>query len=274
LVFFTIFLLVPVGLVIYDSFESGGLIGAHHFVGFKNWTNVWSQALAIESLKNTFVYALMVIPTVFVIGMILALFLRNVKRGGPALRALLYVPALAPVAVAALIWIFLVNPDFGGFNLALSTVGISGQNWLGSSSLALPTIASLEVWRGIGFWTLYFFASLLGLPRELYQAAALDGAGPIRRFFRLTLPLLRPTLLFAAVFATVYALQVFDSVYVLTDGAPGNATATVVLYIYNALLNFNELGLGAVMSVILLGVTLALTLAMMRLLRNRRVGAP
>lgn len=134
----------------------------------------------------------------------------------------------------------------------------------------MPSIAMLEVWRGVGFWTLLFLAALLGLPRELYQAAELDGAGPWRRFIHITLPLMRPTFFFAVVMATIWNFQLFDSVSILTDGGPANSTVTVVWYIYKSMFQFNnQVGFAAALSFMLLLFILALTLVELRLLRKK-----
>jgi ABC-type sugar transport system permease subunit len=270
LVFFAIFLLVPVVWVFYATLEKGGIIGPSEFVGLDNWRDVFSDPLATKAMKNTVFYALMAIPALFLIGMVLALLLLNVTRGAPIFRSLLYFPTLAPVVVAGLVWLFMVHPDFGALNMTIRAFGGGTVNWLGDEDIALPTIAMVEVWRGAGVWAIYFLAALLGLPRELYQAAHLDGAGPFQRFVHVTLPLLRPTLLFAVVLATIYNLQVFDTVFVMTDGAPSNATATLVWDIYKTLFQFDNVGLGATLSCLLLLVILALTLIQMRLLRSRR----
>jgi ABC-type sugar transport system permease subunit len=272
LFFFGIFLLVPVGWVFYATLQKGGIIGPSEFVGLDNWREAFNDPLATKAMKNTVFYALMAIPAMFVIGMILALFLLNVRRGAPVFRALLYFPTLAPVVVAGLVWLFMVHPDFGALNMSIRAVGGQTVNWLGDEDIALPTIAMVEVWRGVGFWAIYFLAALLSLPRELYQAAHLDGAGSLQRFRHLTLPLLKPTLLFAVVLATIYNLQVFDTVFVMTDGAPSNATATLVWDIYKTLFQFDNVGLGATLSCLLLLVILALTLVQMRLLRARKAG--
>ena len=116
----------------------------------------------------------------------------------------------------------------------------------------MPTLAALDVWRGIGFWALFFLATLVALPQELYAAAHLDGANAWQRFRYLTIPLIRGPLLFALVIATIYTLQVFDSVFVLTDGSPAGATQTLVWYIYKALFQFDNVGLGATLSMLLL----------------------
>jgi ABC-type sugar transport system permease subunit len=271
LIFFLLFLLVPVVWVFLYSLKSGGVIGPTEFVGFSNWKEAFSDPLALKSLRNSAMFAAIVIPGALILGMIVALFLRNIRRGQTVFRAAVYFPTLAPLVVCGLIWVFMVHPDFGAFNLIIRAFGGKPLNFLGSSTLALPVVASVETWRGIGFWAVYFLAALIALPSELYEAAQLDGAGSWRRFFTLTLPLLRPTILFALVLVTIYTLQIFDSVFVMTDGGPANSTATIVWYIYRNLFTYSNVGYGATLSFVLLIAILLLTLIQMRLLRGRKV---
>jgi ABC-type sugar transport system permease subunit len=272
LLFFTVFLLIPCGWVFYASLRSGGVLGPSEYVGLENWKEAFKDPLVLKTIRNTFLYSVIAIPIVFAVGLALALLLQNIGRGGAIVRALLYFPTLMPVVLAALAWLFVVHPDFGVLNYAVRGVGGSTVNWLGSTGLSLPTIAMLEIWRGVGFWTLLFLATLIGMPRELFQAAHLDGAGPWQRFRHLTLPLMRSTFLFAVVMATIWNLQLFDSIFILTDGGPVNSTATVVWYVYKSLFAFGNVGFGATLSCLMLLVILALTVVELRLLRRRRAG--
>ena len=191
------------------------------------------------------------------------------KNNGPRL-AFYVLGTLVIFFVSFLVWVFVIHTDFGIFNYLLRLVGLEAVNWLGKTSTALPTIVSLEVWRASGFWALYFLASLLAIPTELYQAAKIDGAGSIRRFWYLTLPLLRPTFIFALIMITIWHFQLFDSVYVLTDGGPNYSTATIVWYIYKNTFQFNHPAYGATMSFFLLIITLTLALVELRLLKERK----
>jgi ABC-type sugar transport system permease subunit len=271
LVFFSVFLLLPLGWVFWFSLRSGGVLGPTEFVGFSNWKEAFLDPLALRSLRNSGVYAAIIIPGALILGMIVSLCLRNIRKGQAVFRSAVYFPVLAPLVVCGLIWLFLVHPDFGVFNLIIRAFGGEPLNFLGRGELALPVIASVETWRGIGFWAVFFLAALIALPSELYQAAELDGASGARRFFTLTLPLLRPTILFALVLVTIYTLQIFDSVYIMTDGGPGNATATIVWYIYRNLFTYSNVGYGATLSFVLLVAILILTLIQMRLLRGKKV---
>lgn len=269
-VFFVAFLAIPIVLLFFYTFNNGGIISEREWVGLDNWRNVLRDDLVITAIKNTIVYCLMAIPSVFVISMILALVLQQAARGGSIFRSLYYIPTLAPYVVAALIWQFVVHRDFGILNMILVELGQEPRNWLGDPDLALKSITMLEVWRGVGFWTLLFLASLIGLPKELYQAATIDGANAWQRFRHLTLPLMRPTIFFAVVMATIWNLQLFDSVSILTNGGPQNATVTVVWYIQQTTFAYTDkVGFGAALSFMLLMLILFLALIEIRLLRKK-----
>lgn len=269
LIFLIVFLIVPLFQVLGEMFQTGGLIEPVRYVGLRNWERIYHDPVVVQTLWNTLRYAAIVIPTMLVLGLLIALVLQNVTRGGSVLRALIYLPVLAPTVIVGLIWLFLLDPDLGAFNLFLRLIGAKPQIYLGSTDLALPSVAAMEIWRSVPFWALYFLAALLGMPQELYQAAHLDGANALQRFRFVTLPQMRRVFLFALVLATIFNLQIFDSVYVMTDGGPANTTATFVWYIYHALFFFYRTGYGATMAVVLLLIILVLSLIQMRLLRQR-----
>jgi len=266
--FLALGLLIPSLWVVYLSFHKGGILEPTRFVGFANWQAIFKDRVALLSIQNTLAYMLMAIPSVFAISLGLALILKRIILGSTLFKAILYFPTLTPYVMAALLWTFVIHPDFGVLNTLLRLVGAKPLNWLGPE-LALASIAMLEVWRGIGFWTLLFLAALISLPEELYQAAKVDGAGAFQQFWHITLPLLRPTFVFAVVMATIWNFQLFDSVIILTDGGPTNRTATMAWYIYKNTFQFSNIGVGAAMSVIMLVAILVLTLVQLRLLRRR-----
>jgi ABC-type sugar transport system permease subunit len=270
LCFFCAFLLLPVAWVLRQSFLSGGVLGAARWVALDNWTHALADPALVTSLRNTLLYTAMVVPATLGLALALALALRQVGRGGAVVRTIVYLPSLAPVVLAALIWVFMVQPDFGLLNLVNRTLGLEPLNLLGDEHLALPTIAGLDVWRSVGFGAVLLMAALLAVPPELYQAAELDGASRTRRLWHVTLPSIRPMLGVAALLAVVLSMQVFDSVYILTNGGPGGSTRTAVFYIYTSVFETGNPGYGAVLSLILLACIVALTVAISQL--ARRVG--
>jgi ABC-type sugar transport system permease subunit len=269
-VFFVVFLLIPVIQVFWWSTRQGGLTTGSTFIGLQNFQQLPGQVQAVAAIRNTFLFALMSIPVELVLAMVVAFLLARVKRGAAVYRFFVYFPALVPPVVAGLIWIFLTSADFGLFNRVLAWFGIDPQVWLGNS-LALPSLAGVDVWMNTGFWGVFFLAAIIGLPRDLAEAADIDGATAWQRLYRVTLPQLRRVILYAVVVATIFGLQVFDTVVVLTQAGPGTSTLTVVYavwkYIFGAT---DQVGTAAAISVVLLAGILILTLIQMRVLRGRR----
>jgi ABC-type sugar transport system permease subunit len=273
LIFFVAFLLVPIVWVGRQSFMEGGVLGPAQSVGLENWKDLFSDSRALPSLRKTFVFVAMTIPVLFTIAIVVALALREVRRGGTLVRAAIYVPSMAPLVLLALVWVFLVHPEFGLLNLGSRLLGAEPVNWLGSQTLALPTLAMLEIWRGIGFWSVFLLAGLLGIPSYLYQAASLDGASALRRFWHVTLPGLRPTLAAAVLLSTLFAMQVFESPFILTKGGPAGSTETAVLYIYETIFQLGNPGLGSAVSMVMLVLVLVLT-GLALLVARRGRGSP
>ena len=193
------------------------------------------------TIRNTVYYCLRAIPSVFVIGMVLALCLQRIARGSGPFRSLFYVADSDPICVGRPDLALRGATRFWRAQCLPGALSVSHpKTGSGIPTLVMPSIAMLEVWRGVGFWTLLFLAALLALPTELYQAATIDGASGWQQLRHITLPLMRPTFFFAVVMATIWNLQLFDSVSILTDGGPSNASATVVWYIYKAMFQFND----------------------------------
>ncbi len=268
--FFVVFLVVPVIWTFWWSTRSGGLLGPTLPVGLQNYRNFPDMVDATQAVHNTVSFAVMSVPLTLVFALLLALVLAEIGRGGSIYRFLIYFPVLVPGVVAGLIWLFLTNVDFGLLNNILRGVGHAPVNWLGPST-ALPVLAVVDIWRNTGYWCIFFVAVLIGLPKELYQAAALDGAGPLSRFWYLTLPLMRRILIFAIVVATIWGFQVFDTALIMTAGGPGTATTTIVYKIWQYVFAYDdEIGLAAAMSAMLLVGVLMLTLIQLRMLRGER----
>jgi ABC-type sugar transport system permease subunit len=265
-----LFLAVPAVWSVVLSFHSGGLTDDAKFVGLENWSRAGGNGELRKSSVNTFYMVLIAVSIAFVFSMMIALLLNKYRRGSTIFKLGLYFPLLAPPVIAGLIWQYMVHYDFGVANLVADQLGADKINFLGNAHLALLTIVAVEVWRGFGFWVLYFLAGVQGVPGELLDAARVDGASGVRRFFRVTLPVLKPLLLFAVVIAIIYNFQIFDSVYSLTDGGPALATSTIVWFIYRNLFEFQNTGLAYATSIGLLCIILLLTFVSFRLLGSER----
>lgn len=272
LAFFVLFLVVPVIGTAWWSTRSGSIVGGTRYVGLDNFARLPDVVGASSAIWNTLIFAAISVPLILVGALAVALLLAHVGRGGAVYRFLVYFPVLVPGVVAALIWLFLTNIDFGLFNNVLRALGFEPVVWLGADH-ALVVLAMLDVWRNVGYWAMFFVAAIIGLPGELYQAAALDGASSFARFRFLTLPLMRRIIFFSVIVSTIWGLQVFDTALVLTNGGPGTATTTVIyrIWLYMFASN-NQIGFASAISLVLLVVILILTLVQMRLLRGRRGG--
>jgi multiple sugar transport system permease protein len=267
---FLAFLVIPAFWSVGLSFFQGGILDSAKYVGLDNWRTISQDSELTGSIQNTAVYVVEAVVLVFFLALALAMLLNRYRRGSNVYKLALYFPLLAPAVLVGLIWQFMTNFDFGFVNLALNGLGLTRLNILGNGTYALLTIVVAEVWRGLGFWTLYFLASLQNIPEELLDAARVDGARGIRRFRRITVPLLRPMLLFAVVIAIIANFQVFDTVFVLTQGGPHEATSTLVWFIWKTMFQFQETGQAYAAAVILLVIILLLTAVSFWLLGARR----
>jgi len=254
------FLAFPVAWGIWLSFNTGGIIGPREYVGLDNWTRGWSDSELRESIRNTAVFMVIAIAVVFGLAIFIATLLNKYRRGGNFFKLALYFPLLAPPILGAMMWFFMIHFDFGVLNVVQRQLGGNGINYLGENPNALLTIVAVEVWRGLGFWVLFYLAGLQAVPQELLAAAKIDGAKAFRRFLKITVPTLRPLLLFALVVAIIFNAQIFDSVQVLTDGGPALGTATVVWFIFKRMFAFQDTGLAFATSIALLLVILLATI--------------
>jgi ABC-type sugar transport system permease subunit len=269
---FLVFLVLPVVGTIWWSTRAGSIFGGTKFIGFRNFVELPGVVGAWSSIENTLLFALYSVPAILVGALAIALVLARVRCGASIYRFLVYFPVLVPGVVAALIWLFLTNVDFGLFNEVIRLFGGKPVVWLGADN-ALLVLAVLDVWRNVGYWAMFFVAAIIGLPTELYQAAELDGASAVARFRYLTLPLLRRIIFFAIVVSTIWGLQVFDTALVLTNGGPGTATTTVIFRVWQYVFaSNNKVGFASAISLVLIVAILALTVLQMRLLRDRRGG--
>jgi ABC-type sugar transport system permease subunit len=266
--FFAIFLVGPIVWAVVLSFQTGSILGSRHWVGLSNYRRLLSDQLFVTTLENTLVYAVIVIPVVIVGGLVLASLLNRPIRFRSFFRVSFILPTVTPTVAAAVIWIYLLQGQGGIFNNVLGFLGFGQVLWLGDPRLVIPMIALIECWRGIGFYTIVFLAGMQSIPRELYQAAAIDGITGVRAFWVITVPLLRPVILFSTVVATIFNLQIFDSPYVLTKGGPGYASTTLVMYIYNEAFSYDDMGYAAAIAVLLMLLILVLAVIQLTVFRK------
>ncbi|HWC21839.1 MAG TPA: sugar ABC transporter permease [Flexivirga sp.] len=263
------FLFIPVVLVFAFSFLKWNMLGAPQFVGLSNYADVFRYEGAGHALLVTCLYVLLNIPVQTVLALGMAWLMNRPGRFTAVIRVLCVLPYLATPVAMGLVWQWIFDPHSGVVNVLLSGVGITGPAWLNSTTWALPVVVFANIWQYVGYNMLFFLAGLQGIPHTLYEAASLDGASKWQQFRTITLPLLRPTLFFVLVTGAIGSFQVFDTVYVMTNGGPGTATTVMNQLIYkNGFVGF-RIGAASALSVILFLVILAVTLIQSRYFSKR-----
>lgn len=262
------FFIVPMLWSLYYSFTKGGMLGKHTFIGFQNYIKAFQHPIFLQTIWNTTLYAVMTVPTVILLSLIVSLIIFQLPKMQGFFRGTVYFPLITPVVIAANIWAYIVNRDFGPLNHILSLVGIPRIDWLGDPDWAIPAIVMMEIWRGFGFYVIILFAALQSIPRDLYEAARIDGARSLRIIWSITIPLLRPALGFCFIMATIFNFQLFDAVYVLTEGGPAWKTATVSWYVYQQAFESDNVGFASTMGVVLLLIIITLSLLQLRFFRS------
>jgi multiple sugar transport system permease protein len=246
------------------------------FVGLDNYSRILSNSLFQIAVKNTVYYAIIWVPLTMAIGLFLAVIVNQKIRGQSFFRAAFYFPAIASSAAITVLWIFLIAPD-GLFNEVRGALGLNpifsllgftpNQDWIGNLHTAMNSIIILNAWTTSGTFMLFYLASLQSISNEVYEAAAIDGAGPWQTFWRITFPLLRPGHFFVATVGVIGALQLFDQSFIAggPEGSPVNALMTIVLYLYNAEFKQFAPGFAAAVGIVLFLIIFSATLVQRRL---------
>jgi multiple sugar transport system permease protein len=270
---FLVFYAYPTLRGFYLSFTDFNLLrNSGEWIGLRNYQAMLQDALFWNALWVTFKYVVINIGIQTVLALAIAVLMQRLTRS-VVIRGILVLPWLIPNVVLALLWMWMLDPNLGIVNHYLNTVGIASQDFIGSESQVIPTIAGINIWRNMGYTALLLFGGLVMIPRSYYEAAALDGASEWRMFRTITLPLLRPVLALVLVVTVIGSFQVFDTVAVATGGfggtpgGPANASRVMYLYIFQQAFEFNALGYASALSVALIFLLAAVAAVQMRLLR-------
>jgi len=277
---FLLFWIYPIAAAFVYSFtEWRGFVSTHPFVGLDNYSRSFQDPIFRQALLNTILFVLISVPLAIALGLLLALAINRAGRLTPFFRTVYFIPVITSVVATAFVWRYMYQPQFGVFNQVLEFFGLPGQRWLMNPSQALLSVAAFAVWQSVGFNMVIFLAGLTTIDNTYYDAAKVDGANSWQVFWKVTLPLLRQTMLFVSVTAVITGLQIFAPVYIMTSaiisggesapGGPMNRTLMVVVYQWLMAFKELELGYGAAMGMILLVIILAVTLVQLRWLRAR-----
>ena len=255
-----VFGLVPVVWSALLSFQQTNLISPPHWIGLANYRALAHDPLFAQSVEHSLVYTALFVPLSVLGGLLTAVALNRRIRGIRFYRTAVFVPVVLSTIATAIMFLWLLDPNFGLVNFLLSKVGLGPYGFFDSINGALYTIVGMTVWGWIGFDVIVYLAALQGIPKSLVEAAEIDGARAWSMFRNITVPLLGPATLFLVVWSTINALQLFDEVYFLTKGGPGTATYVVVYYLYSLAFSQGIAGYAAAIAYVLLVAILALTL--------------
>ncbi|HEY8457392.1 MAG TPA: sugar ABC transporter permease [Actinopolymorphaceae bacterium] len=266
-VLFLVFLAGPLLGAIVLSLYSWQLLGSSEFIGLDNFRTLAQDDVALRSIGNTFVFTFWSVVLHIGLGLPLAL---AVNRAMPTilsyvLRASVFFPMLVSWAAVSLIWKYILDPNFGVINYYLERLGIAAPTFLVDPDWAMPALIVVDLWKTIGFTFIILLAGLQGIPSHLYDAARVDGASAVQRFWNVTLPMLSPTLFFATIITFIGAFQIFEPMFIMTGGGPKDSTLSIVMHIYETAFRRFEMGYASALALVVFVVIMIVTLVQLRL---------
>lgn len=267
---FILFYAYPAIRAVGISFQGWNLLSDPKYVGLANYEEIFNDERFWRSIRITIEYVLWNIPLQTVLAIFMAVMLERFSTAlSVAMRSIMILPWLLPNVIVALLWLWVLDPSIGIANVLLQAVGVPKQNFMGNPDEAIRWIAVINNWRHTGYYAILIFAGLKTIPRSLYEAASIDGANEWTQFRRISLPLLRPVLVFVLVTTVIGSFQVYDTIAVTTDGGPAGATRVVIFYIMDQVFNRRiSMGTATAASVVLFAILITVTLIQMRFLRS------
>ncbi|MEH7347632.1 carbohydrate ABC transporter permease [Gottfriedia acidiceleris] len=257
----TIFYLWPIIQTIYFSFTEWGAFGQYEWTGLDNYRRMLEDTNLLQSFKNTGIYIIFTVPIGIFLSILIAVLLNQKIKGKSVYRTLYFLPVITMPAAIAMVWRWLYNSDYGLLNYLLSIFGIKGPQWVSDPKVALYSIIVVAIWSGLGYNMVIFLSGLQGIPKTYYEAAEIDGAGPIRVFFKITLPLLSPVIFFVTIMSFIGAFQVFDLIFMMIGKSSTalESTQSIVYLFYQHAFVLNDKGYAAAIAVLLLIIILIIT---------------
>lgn len=264
-----VFLAGPLVAGLFISFTNWDMLSPPRLVGLSNYVQLFQDPFVWLSLKNTLYYSVLTIPGIIVVSLALALAVNRAVFVSKLYRTMFFIPVVSSMVAVALMWKWVYNEQFGLLNWLLSRLGLPELGWLSDPRLSMLSVALVAVWKSMGYYMVLFLAGLQGIPEHLYEAATIDGAGSWRRFWSITLPLLSPTLFFVMIISVIGSFQVFDQVYVMTQGGPGNSTLVFNYYLYQNAFEFFRMGYASALAYVLFALIFIITLLQVKFISKR-----
>ena len=262
---FITFVLIPLVSTFVISFCEWDMLTPAEFVGWQNFETLLNDQRLRTVIINTLIFAVAAVILKIGIGLLLAVVVHSIRNKflTSVMESVFFFPIILPMAIVAIVWGMLLNTDMGVINGLLTTVGLGKVPWLTDPRFSLMTVIILDVWKGVVFFFIIYLVALRNVPKDLYEAAEIDGAGKSKKFFSITLPLISPTTLFLTIQAVIGSLQVFDQAYVLTKGGPGDSSSTMVFYIWQNAFQKMDMGYGTTLALLLFVFVMIVTVTQM-----------
>ena len=262
-----VFYIYPIFKVIIDSFYEVGSFNKRLFVGLDNYLNMFNDPKMWSSLFNTFSYVIVIVPGTIIISLILAALLNTKIKGRGFFRVVYFIPAITMGAAVAMIWKWMYNSDHGIINAILNALGFDSVNFLTNPNTALLSICLVSIWINVGYNMIILLAGIQGISKTYYEAAAIDGASPVKQFFGITLPLVTPTLFFVLITNLIGTFQTFDTIYMMIkeSGIAMEATQSMVMYFFRNAFSYSKKGYASALAVFLFLIIMLVTLIQMKL---------
>ena len=261
----SVFYFYPVFRVFRDSLYEVGAFNKSTWTGLGNYTKMFGDAIMWRTLQNTLMYAVVIIPFTVVLALILAALLNTKIRGRDTFRVIFFIPTVTMAAAIAMVWRWIFNGDFGILNYLIRLLGGTPRYWLSEESTVLVCISVVSIWMGVGYNMIILLAGIQGVPTTYYEAADLEGAGKIRQFFSITIPLVTPTIFFVVITTVISTLQIFDVIYMMipTKSMAMSYAQSVVMYFYRNAFEYSAKGYASAIAVLLFAIIMLLTLFQM-----------
>lgn len=266
------FVVYPIGRALYLSFTDYGLLRAARWIGVKNYSAIVTDPAARNAIENTLLYAAVTTIASVALAIAIALLLNQSFPFRSFARSAVFIPFIVSLSIISIAWSYLLDPDIGLLTYWGGKVGISaGQGFLVDPTLAMVSVIVVGIWKYLGFYVVMYLAALQSVPRDLREAAVMDGAGPVRRFFNVTWPLLSNQTMLVVIIATITNVQAFDQIFVLTQGGPFFRTETLVMMIYRVGFQNLQFGYAAALSYVLVLILMVVSLAQVAYFRRKTV---
>ena len=269
MIIFGVFVIYPVFYMIYVSFFDWNMIAEMEFIGLENYIEMFTDKDFWFVLGNTFKFMLMMVPATIILSLLIALYVKKNTRINRLIQNIMFMPNIVSLVSISFIWMWMMDQNRGLFNYVLSWFGVDPINWLGDPKVAMISLVLVNVWKNLGYYVLIIVAALQGIPNYLYEAAALDKAKPITIFFKITLPMLSPTLFFLILTGVIGSFKTFESVSLMTAGGPADSTNTMVYELYQQGFVFYNTGYASAMGVMLMIIVGLMTLIYFAVLQKK-----